>query len=118
MSDFQAALAHFLQALKQPEHSFNDTLSFIDAWFNVTPSAFSFGELVSSSEQNQGSCKILALAKCCSFTKEQALQCFGEHYRQLHNSPASSHLNLRRLEHSGLREIQFEYFPLTAKDTH
>ena len=118
MSGFQAAFAHFLQALKRPEHSFNETLSFIETWFNFTPSAFSFGELSSSPEQNQGSCKILALAQCCSLTQEQALQCFGEHYRHLADSPASSHLNLRRLQHSGLTEIHFEHFPLTAKDTH
>ena len=48
----------------------------------------------------------------------EVLLCFGEHYRALKQEPEGhSHPNLRRIERDGLAQIEFEIFPLTAKDT-
>lgn len=107
--------ALFLQSIESDAHSFADTLAFIDRWFHYSPSAFDFHELHSTADQNQGSCKILALAQLLKLSPQQALLCFGEHYRQLNMSEETTHLNLRKLAQQGLTEIHFERFPLTQK---
>lgn len=107
----------FLQALDNPQHTFADTLTFIETWFTYTPSAFRYGKLHSSATENQGSCKIFALAQLFELTQQQTLLCFGEHYRNLEHTPVSSHLNLRQLAQLGLINLEFEHFPLTPKDS-
>lgn len=113
---FASALEQFLANLANPQHRFADTLKFIDDWFVYSPSTFSFHQLHSQANENQGSCKILALAQFAQLTPQQALLCFGEHYRQLPQLPLDSHLNLRQLAKQGLTQIQFAHFPLQLKE--
>ncbi|WP_420589475.1 HopJ type III effector protein [Bacterioplanoides sp.] len=116
MSDFQQAKETFLQQLNSNEHVFATTLEFIETWFDFTPSAFQNGSVANAVDQNQGSCKVFALAELLELTQEQALRCFGEHYRDVVATPdADNHHNLRRLLKEGLADISFDSFPLTQK---
>ena len=116
MNQFEQAKNAFLQQLQTDEHLFSSTLAFIESWYEFTPSAFTNGTVVNSAEQNQGSCKVFALAELLALTKEQALSCFGEHYRDVLATPeVDNHHNLRRVLREGLGNIQFEQFPLVFK---
>lgn len=116
MSDFQQAKATFLQHLQNDDHQFASTLAFIETWFDFTPSAFQNGSVANAVDQNQGSCKVFALAQLLKLTQDQALRCFGEHYRDVVATPdVDNHHNLRRLLKEGLADITFEQFPLQQK---
>ena len=116
MSDFQQAKETFLQQLNSDEHVFATTLEFIETWFDFTPSAFQNGSVANAVDQNQGSCKVFALAQLLELTQEQALRCFCEHYRDVVATPdVDNHHNLRRLLKEGLADISFDSFPLTQK---
>lgn len=117
MSSLIQAKSQLLQLIARPEHRFAETLSFIEQHFFYTPSAFRNGDIQSAASENQGSCKILALAMLWQLSAQEALRCFGEHYRALQQEPdGHSHPNLRRIVRDGLQQIEFEIFPLTAKD--
>jgi len=116
MNDFQQAKQDFLNAIQQNDYMFSSTLAFIDLWFTHTPCAFNNGSVYNSAEQNQGSCKVLAFALLEGLTTEQALRCFGEHYRDVIATPETdNHHNLRRLLKEGLEDISFEGTPLTLR---
>ena len=116
MNDFEKALADLLAAIEKDAHQFSSTLDFINQWFEFTPCAFSNGAVSNTAEQNQGSCRVLAMALMQGFATEQALKCFGEHYRDVLATPGmSNHLNLRRLQVEGLVDIQFDQQPLRRK---
>lgn len=118
MTTFEQAKQLFTQQLANPEHVFSETLGFIDQWFEFEASAFANGPVSNSIEQNQGSCKVLALAEVLDLSDEQTLLCFGEHYRDVLATPTTdNHHNLRRLLRDGCTEIQFDRFPLTVKST-
>ena len=67
--------------------------------------------------QNNGSCKLLAFAALHTLSKDQALNCFGEYYRQdvLAHPNNTDHQNIRNLLSHGLEGISFEGSPLTRK---
>lgn len=116
MTDLQAAKAAFIESVEQPDHPFSATLEFIEQEFNFVASAFTNGEVRNESDQNQGSCKVLAMAKLLELSSEQALKCFGEHYRDVVDTPdGDSHQNIRQLQQHGLAGVTFDSFPLTAK---
>lgn len=116
VSDFSLAKNEFLQSIEGDEHLFADTLGFIGQWFDYTPSAFRNGPVSNSSEQNQGSCKVFAMARLLDLDRQQALGCFGEHYRDVLATPhADNHHNLRRVLAQGLADIEFDHFPLCFK---
>lgn len=116
MSTFEQAQAGFLTALTSDEHQFATTLDFISQWFDFTPSAFRNGDVENAADQNQGSCKVFALAQLLELSQEQALRCFGEHYRDVLATPdVNNHHNLRRVLREGLSNITFAQFPLTPK---
>ena len=116
MIQFEQAKAAFIEQLTRPDFIFEDTLSFIDEYFDFTPSAFSNGPVQNSAEQNQGSCKVFSLAQLLPLTQQQALACFGQHYRDVLATPeVDNHHNLRRLLADGLTDIHFEHAPLQRK---
>ena len=80
----------FIARLGNPEHQFAETLAFIDATYEHQPTAFDNGPVHNSAEQNQGSCKVLAMSLDLGLSDEQALQCFGEHYRSVLATPEGS----------------------------
>ncbi len=77
MDPFENALAGLLAAIETDAYQFSSTLGFIDQWFDFTPSAFRNGGVQNTVNQNQGSCRVLALALMHGFTTEQTLRCFG-----------------------------------------
>ncbi len=106
--------ATFIARLGQPEHTFADTLSFIEQHYSYTPSAFDNGPLHNSAEQNQGSCKVLAMAMDQGLSDQQALHCFAEHYQAVLADPdGDAHGNIRALMQHGLGEVRFAQPPLT-----
>lgn len=116
MSAFDSALQDFLAAIETDTHQFAATLAFINQWFEFTPSGFRNGSVINNADQNQGSCRVLAMALQLGFTAEQALKCFGEHYREVLATPAvDNHHNLRRLQRQGLVDILFDHPPLQRK---
>jgi len=118
MSQFEQAQSDFLQQLTNADFQFETTLTFIEQNFNFTPSAFDNGGVVNSIEQNQGSCKVFALAELINLNQQQALACFGQHYRDVLATPeVDNHHNLRRVLKEGLDNITFNQFPLELKAT-
>lgn len=118
MNSFTHALTDFLQRIEQPQHSFSQSLAFIDTWLTFTPSNFSNNGMVNTDTENHGSAKIFAFALLFELTKHQALLCFGEHYRNLAHTPVDSHLNIRMLTKadSSLANISFAQFPLQIRE--
>ena len=118
MSEFQQALNKFLMDIEKNDFQFSTTLEFVNQWFDFNPTAFTNGSVANSAEQNQGSCKVFALADYLELNDQQTLLCFGEHYRDVLATPeVDNHHNLRRLLNEGRTHIQFEQFPLTLKST-
>lgn len=115
LNSFDNALATFLKQINQPEHSFADSLAFIDAWFDFTPTAFNNNGLLNNDAENHGSAKIFALSRLLKLNKQQVLLCFGEHYRNLSQTPTNSHLNIRTLIDTDLAGIVFDRQPLQRK---
>ena len=116
MSHFESAKIDFLRQLQQDTFVFESTLEFIETHFNFTPSAFNNGGVLNTLEQNQGSCKVFALAQLLEFSQQQALACFGQHYRDVLATPeVDNHHNLRRVLKEGLGNISFDQFPLEQK---
>ncbi len=116
MSQFEQAKNDFLLQLKQADFQFELTLAFIEKNYNFTASAFNNGGVENRADQNQGSCKVFALAELLKLTQEQALCCFGQHYRDVLATPeVDNHHNLRRVLKEGLSNIHFDQFPLELK---
>ena len=116
MNNFDTALHNFLAAIETDTHQFATTLAFINQWFDFTPSAFRNGKVSNTIEQNQGSCRVLSMALLLGLTANQALKCFGEHYRDVVGTPGvDNHHNLRRLQKEGLVDIHFDHPPLRRK---
>ncbi|HDZ55974.1 MAG TPA: HopJ type III effector protein [Pseudomonas xinjiangensis] len=106
----------FRSRLGTPGLCFNDTLAFIDAYYVYQPSAFANGDVSNTREQNQGSCKVLAMAIDLGLSDTQALQCFAEHYQAVLDDPqGESHGNIRALMNHGLIGVSFERPPLTRR---
>jgi len=113
---FELAKTEFIQQLNNDDFQFETTLAFIDQHFDFTASAFQNGPVANTIEQNQGSCKVLALSELLNLDKEQTLRCFGQHYRDVLATPeVDNHHNLRRLLKDGVTDIQFDQFPLVQK---
>ena len=109
-------LNDFRAALRNEQHLFAETLAFIAAQYDYTPSAFRNGDQQNAAGQNEGSCKVLGLALLERLTDEEVLRAFGEHYRSVLATPeGSDHGNIRALMKTGLSGVVFEQLPLVRK---
>lgn len=109
-------LQKFIAGPASGRHVFADTLAFIERHYAYQPQPFDNGPLHNTAGENQGSCKILGLALLEGLNAEQALLCFGEHYRNVLASPdGSDHANIRQLIKTDLKQVSFETLPLTRK---
>ncbi len=107
---------HFKARIGDPAHRFADTLAFIEQHYHYQPSGFHNGPLYNSAEQNQGSCRVLAMALDLGLNEQQTLQCFAEHYQAVLADPAgSAHANIRALTQHGLGAVRFDNQPLTRR---
>lgn len=105
-----------IDALESASHRFADTLKFIDTHYSYQPSGFDNGPVRNGSDENQGSCKVLAMALDLGLSDLQALQCFAEHYQTVVDHPAGSdHANIRALRDHGLTAVRFDAPPLIRR---
>ncbi len=112
-----SALADFRRRLQQGDFAFAETLAFVAEHYYYQPSAFRNGEVDNAAGQNEGSCKTLGLAQLEGFSQDEALRCFGEHYRSVLATPdGSDHGNIRALMAHGLDGVRFAQAPLRRKD--
>lgn len=100
-----------------PGHSFAESLAFIERHYAYQPCAFRNGNQHNAAGENQGSCKILALAVLEGLNTEEALLAFGEHYRTVLATPdGRDHQNIRQLLAHGLAGVEFNQLPLTRRE--
>lgn len=104
-------------SLRSGQHPFADTLAFIAENYTYQPQAFTNGNVENAAGQNEGSCKIIGLAKLEGFSDEETLLAFGEHYRSVQATPAGSdHANIRSLIANGLAGVSFDGEPLKRQE--
>ena len=96
---------------------FSETINTIESNYNFTPTAFKNGRLQNKSDENLGSCKVLAFAKDQNFTKAETLACFGQFYFNdvLKDPSGDGHQNIRNFMNTGFEEVSFEETPLKQK---
>lgn len=112
-------LEQFLNCLVETPDSieFEDTMAIIDSYYDFTPTAFQNGETHNDANQNNGSCKILALGQLNDLTVQQTLACFGRFYREdvLAQPKGDDHQNIRQFMIKGWGGVQFDGQPLAVK---
>jgi hypothetical protein len=88
---------------------FEDTMTLVERYFDYTPTGFRNGILLNAPGENEGSCKLFALAQHCYLSEADTLNCFGRHYQAVLDDPAgSSHGNIRQFMGSGWSGIHFD----------
>lgn len=95
---------------------FNDVIALIDSAFTFTPTAFTNGDVSNEANQNNGSCKLLALGQHLKLNQAQTLALFGSFYREdvLKNPDGNDHANIRNFMKTGHEGVAFETFPLVV----
>lgn len=110
------AMQIHLASLSAGHADFEDSLELVERYFEYTPAAFRNGPLHNRAGENEGSCKVFALAQHCYLSEADTLACFGRHYRQVLDEPAgSSHGNIRQFMGTGWSGIGFETQPLRLR---
>src|SRR5690606_26981981 len=106
----------FKSRLGTPQHRFADTLAFIEQHYHYQPSGFHNGPLYNSAEQNQGSCRLLAMAQDLGLVNQQALHSLAEDYQGVLHDPTGCELaNIRTLMQLGLEAVRIDRPPLTRR---
>jgi hypothetical protein len=99
---------HVKTLLAQPSNQFNDVITWIDQHYAFTPTAFQNGAQNNGANQNNGSCKVFALALMLGLSAEQTLHLFCEHYQAVLNHPdGSDHQNIRQFMQHGFDGLRF-----------
>jgi hypothetical protein len=116
----QKDMTAFRQQLASHKVVFSDTLALVEKWYNLHPTSFKNGldaQVVENAiGTNEGSLKVFALGRLNGFSPEQALNSFGEHFRDVENTPSGQdHQNIRQFIRHGWAGVQFESAPLTLK---
>ena len=105
-----------LRQLQQGTTTFSDVISYIEARYIHTPTAFQNGTQANAAEQNQGSAKVFAFAQLQGLDQAQTLSLFAEHYTSVLATPhGTDHQNIRQFMQHGWDGIQFEGQALTTK---
>lgn len=110
------AMQIHLASLSAGHADFEDSMALVERYFHYTPAVFHNGPLRNEAGENEGSCKLFALAQHCYLSEVDTLACFGRHYRQVLDEPAgSSHANIRQFMGTGWSGIRFETQPLRPR---
>jgi len=114
-NDVHALTKHLNDSPESVE--FGDVTALIDNAFTFTPTAFTNGEVTNEANQNNGSCKLLALGQHLQLNQAQTLALFGGFYRDdvLKNPDGDDHANIRNFMKSGHEGVSFKTFPLFIK---
>jgi len=111
-----AALNTLIADLKTNAIPFNEVITFIETYYQHTPTAFKNGEAINEASQNQGSAKVFAFAQLNHLSAADTLFLFAEHYQAVLASPeAVDHQNIRQFMIHGWEGIQLEGIALTLK---
>ena len=111
-----ASNSALLNALSQEKISFKQVLSFIEARYDFTPTAFTNGTQNNAARENQGSCKVFSFAQLNHFNQLDTLALFAEHYHAVRDNPTGTdHQNIRQFIHNGWQGIHFEGQALIPK---
>lgn len=106
--------ATLLERLKQGTADFEDVIAYIGAHYDYRPTRFSNGRgadpVINAPGQNEGSCRLFALARHKGLSEEDTVQLFGRFYRDdvLRHPEGSDHANIRRFLQDGWAGIRFE----------
>jgi len=103
-------IQQFITKLKvsPTEINFAETMQVIEDNYNFTPTTFTNGDIKNNAGENSGSCKLFAFAVHQKLRKEEALFCFGEHYKNvLEDEMGDSHQNIRNFMKSGFKGLSF-----------
>ncbi|MBB1438627.1 HopJ type III effector protein [Shewanella sp. SG41-4] len=95
---------------------FEDTMAVIDGHYDFTPSAFKNGDQLNEAGQNSGSCKVFAFGQINQLTVQQTLAMFGQHYRDVVDTPqGTDHQNIRQFIQNGWKGVLFSQLALKQK---
>lgn len=105
-----------LKQLQAGEAKFADVISYIEAHYTHSPTAFQNGQQYNAATENQGSAKVFCFAQLNQLDQAQTLSLFAEHYASVLATPdASDHQNIRQFMQNGWDGIQFDGVALTEK---
>ena len=105
-----------LKQLQAGNAKFADVISYIEARYTHTPTAFQNGQQYNAATENQGSAKVFSFAQLNDLDQQQTLNLFAEHYAAVLATPdATDHQNIRQFMQNGWNGIKFEGDALTAK---
>lgn len=105
-----------LAALNAGQTDFAGVLAHIDEHYTHTPTAFKNGAQYNTVTENQGSARVLYFAKLNNLSKEDTLNLFAEHYKNVLDNPgATNHQNIRQFMQSGWEGVEFEGTVLLLK---
>lgn len=108
----------FRQLTTEPDSiSFQQSIELIESLYDFTETAFRNGDKHNAAGENNGSCKILAFALLHRLSEPQALQMFGDYYRQdvLLTPAGSDHANIRQFMQYGWDGVEFSGQALQPK---
>lgn len=98
-----------LASLEAGHSDFEDTINLVARYFDYVPTGFRNGPLYNAAGENEGSCRIFALAQFSNLNETQTLTLFGRHYRDvLADATGTSHGNIRQFMTSGWSGIAFD----------
>ena len=73
-------------------------------------------DAINEAGKNSGSCKLFSFAQINQLTKQQTLNCFGNYYKDVLNTPeGNDHQNIRNFMKTGWEGIVFEGEALSKK---
>lgn len=111
-----------LDRLKKGEADFEDVIAYVNAHYEYTPTRFTNGTgadaVVNEAGQNEGSCRIFALARHKGLSEADTVQLFGRFYRVdvLQHPQGTDHGNIRTFLREGWAGIRFESDALVVKE--
>ena len=109
-------LINLLNQLKNNSAIFNEVITFIESYYQHTPTAFKNGNAFNEVSENQGSAKVFTFAQLHNLNAEDTLYLFAEHYEAVLATPnATDHQNIRQFMANGWEGITFEGEALTLK---
>lgn len=107
-----------LASVEAGHGQFADTLGLVEQFFQYQPTPFSNGPLKNAAGENEGSCRVFALAQHCNLNESDTLRLFAEHYQQVLDEPTGeSHGNIRQFMTTGWSGIRFDSIPLRPRPT-
>ena len=97
--------------------AFAETMAIVEANYSFSETAFTNGDTTNAAGENNGSCKVFALAQDLELTPTETLFCFGEFYRKdvLENPQGTDHQNIRNFQTHAWEGISFTASPLQRK---